>query len=78
MISKTAESAKAAFEAFQGYADSMFPFLERAAEQRTADHVRLLEHIKRPIEIDVHAIQKERAERAKARGLSKFKARRDP
>lgn len=75
VLAKSPESAKAAFESYQAYADAMFPFLERAANTTTDDHARLLEHVKRPMQIDVHSIRHERAAEAKAKGLRKFKLR---
>lgn len=71
-LAKSPESAQAAFDAYQSYADSMFPFLEQAANTTTTDHMRLMEHIKSPMEIDIRSIRKERAQEDKARGLRKF------
>jgi hypothetical protein len=74
-LAKSPEAAKSAYEAYQSYADAMFPFLEQAANTTTSDHTRLMEHIKYPMQINTQAIRRERAEEAKAKGLLKFKAR---
>lgn len=75
LLAKSPEAAKASFEAYGAYADSMFPFLERAGLTTVDDNARLLEHVKHPIEIDVAGLKQQRAAEARARGLRKFKAR---
>lgn len=75
LLSKSEEWAKKAFEAYQTYAESMFPFLERAANTTTTDQARLLELVKYPMRIDVASVEKQRAQKAKALGLKKFQAR---
>lgn len=68
--------AKEAIKAYQEYCDTMFPFLEKAAElDKDKDRARLLEHVRRPMRIDVAAIRAERAEQARAKAAHKFKAR---
>jgi phage/plasmid-associated DNA primase len=55
-----------AIEAFQKYCDTMFPFLENAADsEKTMAHKRLMEFVKRPARIALHPIYKQQAERAK-------------
>ncbi len=73
LLTKSQDTAKAAFEAYQTYADAMFPFLERAAATTVDDHSRLLEHVKRPLQIDMQSVRHQRAVEAKAKGLRKFK-----
>lgn len=73
LLSKSAEAAKSAFEAYQLYADAMFPFLERAVNTTTADNARLMEHVRFPMQINMLSIRQERAAEAKAQGLRRFK-----
>jgi len=68
--------AKEAIKAYGEYCDAMFPFLERASEfDQDRDRQRLLEHVKRPMQIDVGSIRAERAAAARAKAAQKFKAR---
>jgi hypothetical protein len=73
LLSKSPEGAKAAYEAYQSYSDAMFPFLEHAKDTTTDDHARLMEHVKRPVEIDVQSIRHQRAEHDKQKGLRRFR-----
>lgn len=76
---KSPEAAKASFEAYQNYAEAMFPFLEAAANTSTTDQQRLLQHVLHPMQIDVSSLRHERAEAARAKGLRKFRLmRKDP
>lgn len=72
LLAKSPEAAKEAFDAFQLYADTMFPFLEKAARTTTTDQVRLAEHVKYPIEINVQALRHERAQQARSKAFRKF------
>ena len=78
LLSKSPESAKAAYEAYQTYSDSMFPFLERAANTTITDHERLMEHVRHPMRIDMQAFRREQAAQAKQKGLRKFKLKEKP
>jgi hypothetical protein len=73
VLAKSPETAKSAYDAYQAYADAMFPFLEQAANTTTDDHSRLMEHVKYPMQIDIQAIRQEHAKEARAKGLKKFK-----
>jgi hypothetical protein len=68
--------AKEAIKAYGEYCDAMFPFLEKASEfDKDRDRQRLLEHVKRPMQIDVGSIRAERAAAARVKAAQKFKAR---
>src|SRR3954462_7213873 len=56
LVTKKPETAQKAIEAFQNYTDAMLPFLENATNTTTTDHHRLMEHIKRPMEINMQSI----------------------
>lgn len=73
VLARSTESAQAAYDAYQAYADSMFPFLEQAANTTTSDHSRLMEHVKYPMQIDTKMVRHDRAKVARAAGLRKFK-----
>lgn len=72
LLAKSPDAAKAALEAYQNYADTMFPFLERAANTSVDDHQRLLDHVRSPMSIDVRLIRHQNAMKARAAGLRKF------
>ena len=76
LLTKMPESAKAAFEGYQAYAEAMFPFLERARSTSISDEQRLLEHVKYPMQIDMSSIRHQRAEQARSKALRKFSTRR--
>lgn len=74
---KSEEAGKAAVKTFQEYCDSMFPFLDRVVEdEASAEKQRLLEHIRRPMRIDIGMIKQEKAARARAKGTEKFRVQR--
>lgn len=76
LLAKSPDAAKASFEAYEAYAESMFPFLEKAQGLATMDdNQKLLEHVKHPMQIDIQAIKRERAADTRARALQKFKMR---
>jgi hypothetical protein len=73
-LSDTGEEAKNAIKSFQSYADAMFPFLEAASDvDANAHRQKLLDHVKYPLRIDLASVKKERADKAKAKALSKYK-----
>ena len=71
-MAETREAAEKSFEAYQTYYDQMFPFLERLQESGVDKHARLLEHIKRPMMINMGALRQELAGKAHEKALAKF------
>lgn len=75
-LADDSRGGKEAIKAYGEYCDAMFPFLEKASEfDKDKDRQRLLEHVKRPMRIDVGAIRAERAAAARAKAAQKFKVR---
>lgn len=73
ILAKSPDAAKSAFEAYQMYADAMFPFLEQASNiTAKSDYERLMEHVKYPMEIDLRSIRQARAADARLKGLRRF------
>jgi hypothetical protein len=58
------KAGKAAIDAFQKYADTMFPFIKSASKE-TDMHERLREFVKHPVKIDLRPIRAAAADHAK-------------
>lgn len=75
LADNTAATRKAV-EGFQEFCDSIFPFFEKAAElDKERDIKRLMEHVAKPMRIDIGSIKAERAAAARAKAHNKFKLR---
>jgi len=73
IMAKSTEAAKSAFDAYQLYADAMFPFLEKASNiTAKSDYEQLMEHVKYPMQIDLQSVRQQRAVEARAKGLRRF------
>lgn len=77
ILSKSPEMAKAMLEAWDSYCDTMFPFLDKAKNLDFLGDAKsqLLEHIKRPMQIDLKQLRSQSAATAKRRGLEKYKVK---
>ncbi len=73
VMAKSTDAAKSAFDAYQLYADAMFPFLEKAANiTAKSDYEQLMEHVRYPMAIDLQSVRQQRAMEARAKGLRRF------
>ena len=73
LLTRSSETAKSAIEAFQNYADTMMPFLDKARNTSVDDHRRLLDHVRSPMRIDMQSIRHERQQVARQKGIDKFR-----